>query len=238
MVKIKKTKVIVFTVIFLVIVKIILFKFIENYYKLDVYGIDKIPKKNGYVIISNHNFVLDVFIIKKIFKNGFNIVANKSRMAKILNYLTNIKVINYDKKKENIKKSGEEIKLLILKKCKYENENVVVFPEGKFSTPFELEKFKKGLFYLCYENNIPVLPMIYCVKNKEKIQNQNTLLSRYFKMGFYFCLDKNIKVKIFDVVYPNKFKDFNEYYNYIYNQMNNYIKEYIFDKKNKYNFFI
>jgi 1-acyl-sn-glycerol-3-phosphate acyltransferase len=236
MIKIKKTKVIVFTLIFLVIFKIILFKFIENYYKLDIHDIDKIPKKNGYVIISNHNFMLDAFIIRKVVKNGFNIVANKSTMVEIFNYGTNIKIIKYDKKKENKKKSGEEIKLLILKKCKYENENVVVFPEGKFSTPYELEKFKMGLFYLCYENNIPVLPMIYCVKKKEKFRN--TLLSRYFNIGFIFCLDKNIKVKIFDVVYPNKFKDFDEYYNYIYNQMNNYIKEYVSNKKNKYNFFI
>ena len=42
-----------------------------------------------------------------------------------------------------------------------------------------------------------------------------------------FCLDPKIKVKIFKMIYPYKFLNFDEYYNFIYNKMNNYVKKYV-----------
>ena len=43
----------------------------------------------------------------------------------------------------------------------------------------------------------------------------------------FFCLDSKIKVKIFKTVYSKDFNSFEEYYNYIYNLMNDYLKKYI-----------
>ena len=214
------------SVIILFILKIVLYKIIENYYNLNILGIKNIPKKNGYVIISNHNFSMDSFIIKKIFNNNFNIIVEESLRKKILNY--DFDIIYYRKEPQHIKKSGEQVKKSILKKCKYENKNIAIFPEGYWSNPDELKKFKKGLFYLCYENKIPILPIIMCIKRKPE----------YGDKPLFMCLDKNIKVKIFKIVNSEEFNNFEEYYNHIYNKMNNYIKKYTSDQKNNYNYFI
>ena len=47
-----------------------LYNFIEKYYssKIEVIGRENIPKDNGYVIISNHNFITDFFVIKSLMK--------------------------------------------------------------------------------------------------------------------------------------------------------------------------
>lgn len=198
------------------------FKYIEKFYlkRVKVIGKENIPKNDGYVIISNHNFSTDALIIKNIF-NNFKVIARKSIVSKFLNIGSEI--IFYDKSKENIKKSGEIIKKIIYDNCKNKNKNILVFPEGEFSYNTGLVPFRKGLFYLCYENNIAVLPTIICVKKrKSKI--------------YAFCFDNNIKVKIFKIVYPEKFKNFDEYYNYIYNKMNNYIKKHINNPNTKYSF--
>jgi 1-acyl-sn-glycerol-3-phosphate acyltransferase len=189
------------------------YNFIENYYssRFNVIGRENIPKDNGYVIISNHNFTSEVFIIKNIISN-FSIIVKKSLFSQLLN--TNNKLfIFYDKSYKNIQESGKIIKNKINKIIKNKN-NVLIFPEGDFSIANSMQLFKKGLFYLCYEKNIPILPIIICIKKQK------------YKASF-FCLDSKIKVKIFEMIYPNKFKNFNQYYNYIYNLMNEYLKKYI-----------
>jgi len=46
-----------------------LFSLIEYYYskKIKIIGKDNIPKTNGYIIISNHNFITEAFLIKHVF---------------------------------------------------------------------------------------------------------------------------------------------------------------------------
>ena len=196
-----------------------LYSLIENYYskKIEIIGKENIPKTNGYVIISNHNFKLEIFLIQSIFKK-INIVSRKSIENKFWNI--NKMAILYDKTKENIKESGKIVKNIILENCKKYNKKILIFPEGSCTGVNEMFLFKKGLFYLCYENNIPIVPIILCIK-KEKFVSK------------VFCFDEKIKVKIFKQINSENYGDFDEYYNYIYNLMNDYLKKYINDKNTK-----
>ena len=76
------------------------------------------------------------------------------------------------------------------------------------------------MFYLCFENNIPIVPIIICIR-KEKHKR------------YTLCFDEKIKVKIFKHVDSKNFDNFDEYYYFIYNLMNNYLKKYINDKNTK-----
>lgn len=198
-----------------------LYSLIENYYskKIEIIGKENIPKTNGYVIISNHNFSAEIFLIRSIF-NNINIVAGKNLIKNFLNI--NKLLIMYDKTEENIKESGKIVKNMILENCKKHNKNILIFPEGCYTGVNEMFLFKKGLFYLCYENNIPIVPIILCIK-KEKEKHK----------GYNFCFDEKIKVKIFKQVNSENYGNFDKYYNYIYNLMNDYLKKYINDKNTK-----
>lgn len=196
-----------------------LYSLIENYYskKIEIIGKENIPKTNGYIIISNHNFMSEVFLIQSIFKK-INVITKKSLNLKFTNI--NNMAIPYDKTKENIKKSGDIIKTKILKNCKNYKKNILVFPEGNWTNINKMFLFKKGLFYLCYKNNIPIIPIIICIKKK--------------KLKYYtLCFDEKIKVKIFEQVNSKNFDNFDKYYIYIYNLMNDYLIKYINDKNTK-----
>jgi len=203
----------------------ILIKAIINFYsgKVKIIGKQNIPTQNGYIVVSNHNFICETFIIKKILNTDFFIIAKENPLIKLV--CDNLNLVLYNKEENKIKESGKIIKKIILEKI-INNKNVIIFPEGSISHSDYLLKFKKGLFYLCYENNIPILPIIICIKKN----------SKYSQKGFFLLLDKKIKIKIFKMVYPNSFKNFVTYYNYIYNIMNDFIVNYI--NNNKYSIFI
>ena len=61
--------------------------------------------------------------------------------------------------------------------------------DGKTSNINELFMFKKRLYHLYFEKNIPIVPIIICIK---KIKCKLYIL----------CLDKKIKVKIFRRINP------------------------------------
>lgn len=223
MIKIKNKYVEILVLILFSIVLMIKFRFVylnplywltNKYYskRVKIIGKENIPDKDGYVIISNHNFVSEYLIVKKIFKKKIFVVVANSLIFKFMD--TSDIIIPYDKNKKNIKKSGKNKKKIILEKCKNEKKNVLVFPEGNWTNVNNMYLFKKGLFYLCYQNQIPIVPILFLIK-KEK---NNT---------YRICLDNKIKIKIFEKVNPSNFNNFDEYYYFIYNQMNDYLKKYI-----------
>ena len=61
--------------IYLIILQYALFKIIEDYYTLSIIGKKNIPKKNGYVIISNHNFLSEILDIS-LFTEVINLIPN------------------------------------------------------------------------------------------------------------------------------------------------------------------
>jgi len=190
--------------------------------KLIVKGTINIPKKNGFIVISNHISFEDGFFIYKIFKNIKFIVAN-GIIAKLF-YKNHPDCIYYDIDPKNKINSGIEVKKKIFEYTQ-NNINICIFPEGEFSNVDSLLPFKKGLFYLAFENNITIVPTLILLKKRTK-----------FIFNYNINLNKKVVVKIFKPVKPNKFKSFDDYYSYIYNLMNDNYKKYV--GKNKYDLII
>lgn len=190
--------------------------------KIIVKGKENIPKKNGYVVIANHVSFEDVFFINKIFKNTKFIVAN-GIIAKLF-YKNHPDCIYYDIDPKNKINSGIEVKKKILENTQNKI-NISIFPEGEFCNIDGLLEFKKGLFYLAFENNITIVPTLILLKKRTK-----------FIFNYNINLNKKVVVKIFNPIKPDKFKNFDDYYSYIYNLMNDNYKKYI--NKNKYDLII
>jgi len=199
-------------------------EWLNTYYKnkIRVKGTINIPRKDGYIIVSNHVSFEDAFFINKIFSNTKFIAAN-GIIAKLF-YKNHPDCIYYDINPKNKINSGIEVKKKILE-CTRSNINIGIFPEGEFCNVDSLLPFKKGLFYLAYENNITIVPTLILLKKRTK-----------FIFNYNINLNKKIVVKIFKPVKPNKFKCFDDYYSYIYCLMNDYYKKYV--SKQKYDLII
>ena len=183
--------------------KIIYDKYYRNNIIID--GKKNIPNKDGYIVISNHMlFVEELLIYNSIFNTNFNIVLT-SNICDIFSSIGG-KPINYEKNTNYIIESGQKVKNKI-RQLVHKKENVLIFPEGMYSQLNKLYQFKKGMFYLAFKNNIPIVPVL-CLLKKKKL----------------FCYTNNIKrkfkIKIFKQIFTKDFNNFDDYYNYIYNLMN------------------
>ncbi len=211
------------------IISVCNFMFPDNeikYNNLD--EINKLRNKNrGYLILSNHTTTLSDFVLIRCIIDAYTVANagllleyseniesskhynNLCQKAKLLEYLNS-----------NLQSNGLEVKQNIINKINTNN-NVIVFPEGKIAHDASLQPFKKGLFYLAYENKIPILPIIINYKNEIYFNCEKEIQ----KINCYILDDYGIDVNILNYVYPEDFDSFDEFYNVVYNKMNEiYIK--------------
>jgi 1-acyl-sn-glycerol-3-phosphate acyltransferase len=134
--------------------------------KINIKNIDNFNINKHYIIMANHYTALDYFILNIIFPSSLTIVKDdlltqrkKTNISvKIISLFSRLffktgMIFGYVR---NNKNSGEQCKKNILKNLK--NHNIIIFPEGTSSKKGIPKNFKKGLFYLCKDNNIPILP--------------------------------------------------------------------------------
>jgi 1-acyl-sn-glycerol-3-phosphate acyltransferase len=145
----------------------LVFSFSEVQY-IDREKIEYIRKENkegrGVLLFMNHYSGLDILFLVGIIE--FYSVVKSDLLGEIINE-DGSWVISYIKEeaferlqfipyKRGDKKSGDEVKDIILKNVKT-GKNVIVFPEGTtqhcFKKPLE---FKKGIFHLAFEHKIPI----------------------------------------------------------------------------------
>jgi len=173
------------------------------------------PKKKGMIIISNHINIYDFIFIRKII--DCYIVGNDVFLL-YKKVKENLEIIPY---KVLNKKSGINVKKTILQLVN-SGKNVLVFPEGRMCNSLKnnLLEFKKGLFYLAYNNNIPIL-MTFLYSNNNNIAIGHPLYSikvilKILQNIFLFNSSNTVVTyELIDFVFSNNFNNFDDYYNHI-----------------------
>lgn len=131
--------------------------FLRHYNHMEVTGIENIPVKEPFIIVSNHASPLDAAIItsgfkKSTFINTFLTVKEshcKSRGRRFLAHLNNIIIIE----EKDIKGS-----LLSISKVLDNGKNVVIFPEGTRTLTGATLEFRKTFAILSKEYGVPIVP--------------------------------------------------------------------------------
>ncbi len=164
----------------------------NSYFRVKREGEINLPKE-PFVLISNHQSFLDIFIIIKELPLGF--LRKTYFMAKIKHFQkgfgkfladnTNTIIVDIN---QNLGKTLKE-SAYALKKGK----NMVIFPEGIRTRDGELNDFKKSFAILSKELGVPVIPV--------------GIKGAYEAMPFgsIFPKPKKITVKFFDPIYPEKY---------------------------------
>ena len=122
---------------------------------------EDLSKLEGAIIISNHPSFFDFIIMKKAI-DCYCLTDNvDSDLLPPEFYINELHIIPYYKDDKN---AGKNVQQLILETVN-KGDKVLVFPEGGIQNKNVLNTFKKGLFHLAYDNNIPIVSMNIIVKS-------------------------------------------------------------------------
>jgi len=160
-------------------------------WKVNVEGRKKAKKGTSYIIISNHQSMMDVLIINclwyrfrwisKIENFRVPVIGWYLRMA---DYIT-VDRGNKESKAEMMARSAE---------CLKKGISIMIFPEGTRSVDREVGPFKLGAFQLAMMTDKPILPVV--------IDGTGGVLPKH---GMVFSRGHIINIKVLDPVSPGSF---------------------------------
>ncbi len=160
-------------------------------WKTDVIGREKAIRGTTYVIIANHQSVLDILLI--------NLLGYRFRwISKVEN--TKVPVLGWYLRMAGyitVDRGNEESKTEMLAKsylCLKRGISVMIFPEGTRSAGGGIGFYKRGAFQLAIQAGVPILPVV--------IDGTAAILPKH---GLIFGSGYRVRIKVLDPVLPSAF---------------------------------
>jgi len=160
-------------------------------WKVDIQGREKAHRGTTYIIISNHQSIIDILLL--------NCLRYKYKWVSKIEILK-VPVLGWYQRMAayiTINRGNEESKAAMLEesdKCLKRGISIIIFPEGTRSLDKEIGFFKRGAFQLAIQAGIPILPVL--------IDGTGDLLPKY---GFIFSGGHQLRIKVLDPVTPESF---------------------------------
>ena len=126
--------------------------------KIEAYGVENIPKENGFMFFPNHQGLFDVLAILQVCPVPFSVVAKKelTDVPFLKQVFTCMKALMIDR--EDIKQSMQII-LQVIKEVK-EGRNYLIFAEGtRNKDKNRPHEFKGGSFKAATKAKCPIIPV-------------------------------------------------------------------------------
>jgi 1-acyl-sn-glycerol-3-phosphate acyltransferase len=169
--------------------------FMMPIWRVKTEGNEKVESGVTYIIISNHQSILDILLLSSL-KLRFKWISKieNTRLPFIGWYLKMAGYITVDR-------GNSESKEEMLEKafrCLKGGTSIMIFPEGTRSPDGQLGFFKRGAFQLALNTNLPVLPVL--------IDGTGGILPKH---GLIFKGGHRIRIKVFDPVFPESFGTIN-----------------------------
>ena len=175
---------------FLVYQSVLISKLIPST-KIEIVGRHKGISGTTYVIIANHQSILDILLINCLRYRFKWISKIENTKVPVLGwYLRMAGYITVDR-------GNEESKTVMLEKsyqCLKRGISIMIFPEGTRSSDGEIGFFKRGAFQLAIQAGVPILPVV--------IDGTTEILPKH---GHTFGSTRNVKIKVLDPVEPSAF---------------------------------
>lgn len=160
-------------------------------WKLRIEGREKLIRGNTYIIISNHQSLIDILIINCLrYRFRWISKAENTKLPVLGWYLRMADYITVDRKDDESKAEMLEKSL----KCLKSKTSIMIFPEGTRSSGPEPGFFKRGAFQLALDANVPVLPVV--------IDGTGDILPKH---GLIFKGSHKINMHVLDPVFPADF---------------------------------
>jgi 1-acyl-sn-glycerol-3-phosphate acyltransferase len=160
-------------------------------WRIKIEGRDNADTKATYVIISNHQSILDILFLNCL-RYRFKWISKieNERVPVLGSYLKMADYITVDR-------GNDESKALMLEKsleCLSAGISIMIFPEGTRSLNNETGFFKRGAFQLAIQSGRAILPVI--------IDGTGDVLPKH---GFVFKGGHRIRIRVLDPISPDSF---------------------------------
>jgi 1-acyl-sn-glycerol-3-phosphate acyltransferase len=160
-------------------------------WKIQLEGKEKVKGGTTFIIISNHQSVLDILLLNNLcLRFKWISKIENTRVPFIGWYLWMAGYLTVDR---GDSESKEEM-LEKAYRCLKDGTSLMIFPEGTRSPDRKLGIFKRGAFQLALNSNLPILPVL--------IDGTGGILPKH---GLIFKGGHRIKIQVLDPVYPESF---------------------------------
>lgn len=160
-------------------------------WKITIEGRDKAVRGQTYIMISNHQSIIDILVINCL---GYRFKwISKIENMKIPFLGWYLRMAGYI----TVDRGNDESKAAMLARsydCLKKGTSIMIFPEGTRSSGIEPGLFKRGAFQLALETGLPVLPIA--------IEGTGDILPKH---GRIFKGRHRISIRVMDPVYPGSF---------------------------------
>jgi len=166
---------------FYYIVKAICWVIFKICWKIDVVGIENIPKEGGLIIAANHVSYLDPIVLAITMKRKISFIAKKEAFNNIFGnvLLTNLNAFPVDRGKIDIHSLKKSLEVLQGQKV------LGIFPEGTRSKNGELQELKLGIIKIAMKTRVPILPV--GIMGTHKIYSHGKVFPTLFKYKITVC---------------------------------------------------
>jgi len=160
-------------------------------WKIDIEGREKAVRGTTYMIISNHQSMLDILLLNCLrYRYKWISKVENTKIPVLGWYLKMADYITVDRGNEESKAEMLETSFRFLKK----GVSIMIFPEGTRSPDKEISFFKRGAFQLALQAEVPILPVL--------IDGTGDILPKH---GLIFGSGYNIRIRVLDPVQPASF---------------------------------
>jgi 1-acyl-sn-glycerol-3-phosphate acyltransferase len=163
------------------------------FWKVEIQGKEKIDRKRVYVMVSNHQSMLDILVLYRLFVH-FKWVS-KAELFRAPLSGWNMSMNRYIKLHRTSRASIRQM-MEDSRKTLEEGSPVMIFPEGTRSTSGKVERFKEGAFRIAKDTGRPILPIV--------LYGTGEALPKH---GLVVRGKHRMKVHILDEIPPEFFKE-------------------------------
>lgn len=170
-----------------------LYSWFNPVWRVEVEGREKIRRGATYVMVANHQSLLDILVL-------FRLFAHFKWVSKIENFSIpcigwNMRLNEYIELRRGDKQSIVEMMTACDETLRQGN-SIMMFPEGTRSMDGKLKSFKHGAFTLALRNELPILPIV--------VEGTSNALP---KKGFVLQGRHEIRIRVLDEIPYAKFGD-------------------------------
>jgi len=154
--------------------------YLKLFFKLKVYGTEKLPKRQPYIVAGNHVSYADPPVVASAVPVGIRFLARHNLFKKDLMgwWVRSMNCIPVKRAKFDMKAMKEALKALA------NGEVVALFPEGTRSVDGTIKEPKPGIGFMAHKAQVPIIP--FYIKGTKAALPKNASSPRLNPISLYF----------------------------------------------------
>lgn len=173
-------------------------------WRLSIFDRHKFNRHKVYVVVSNHQSMVDITAIKQLFRHFKWVI--KSELFDVPFFGIVLRLNRYIRIRRSSPRSMRQMLDDSIAAIR-QGSSIMIFPEGTRTPDGHLQKFRTGAFKIALETQTSILPMV--------IDGTHTILP---KDGFALTGGHRVKLRVLDEIPYDTFKDMDE------NSLANYVQ--------------